>query len=160
RVAAVTQTVGRTPPSADRLPQTAGRLRVGFVSPDLRRHSVSYFLAPLIEHLDRARFEVVCYATGGQADDVTEVFRRQTDRWIDSQRSSDGELEARIRADRVDALIDLSGHAPGGRLAVFAQRPAKIQIGFLGYPTTTGLMAMDFRISDALVDPSDATQRS
>jgi protein O-GlcNAc transferase len=133
------------------------RIRIGFVSADLRRHSVSYFLEPVIERLDRVRFQVICYATGSIADEVTARLRAHADGWVECYSESDEALAARIRHDGIDVLIDLTGHAAGGRPAVFARRAAPAQIVFLGYPTATGLLNMDFRISDRFVDPPEET---
>lgn len=149
-------------PPARTTPRPPGqnRIRVGFVSPDLRRHSVSYFLEPVITRLDRSRFQVTCYATGARADEVTARLRAHAEGWVNCADYSDEALETRIRHDGIEVLIDLSGHATGGRPTLFARRPAMTQVAFLGYPTSTGLRALDFRISDPIVDPPGAPLRS
>lgn len=132
------------------------KLRIGYVSGDLRRHSVSYFLEPQLAAHDRNRFEVTAYRSGGTSDEVTERLRAHTSAWVDAVDLTDNELARRIRDDGIDVLIDLSGHTAEGRLAVFAQRPAPVQMTYLGYPTTTGLSTIDYRISDHAIDPIGA----
>jgi len=134
------------------------RLRIGYVSADLRRHSVAYFLEPLLEHHDRARFEVYAYANMAGGDAVTERMRGHTDHWRDVFGLSDAELAARVRADAVDILVDLSGHTRGNRLGAFARRAAPVQAGYLGYPATTGLATVETRITDAWADPPGMTE--
>jgi protein O-GlcNAc transferase len=129
------------------------RLRIGYVSADFRRHSVSYFVEPVLGRHDRGRFEIHCYSSNRADDAVTERLKGLVDRWHDCRELSDAELEVRVRADGIDILVDLSGLTTGNRLGVFARRPAAVQASWLGYPVTTGLEAIDFRLSDAVVDP-------
>lgn len=129
------------------------RLRIGYVSADFRRHSVSNFFGPALERHDRSQFEIWCYFNNRKADDVTARFLALADGWVDCADFSDDELERRIRADGIDILVDLSGHTSGNRLAVFARKPAPLQGTWLGYPTTTGLDTIDFRVTDWRVDP-------
>jgi len=131
------------------------RLRIGFVSPDFRIHSCAYFLLPLLSNLDRAAFEIVCYAEVARPDEVTERFRQLADLWRDTVGMSDRELTLQIAADGIDILLDLAGHTEGNRLPVFGLRPAQVQMSWLGYPNTTGLRTMDYRITDAIADPND-----
>jgi predicted O-linked N-acetylglucosamine transferase (SPINDLY family) len=131
-------------------------LRVGYVSPDMRAHSVSYFFEPLIAAHDRDAIETLCYAEVPRADAVTARLRAHADIWRDTVGMSDAELARRIRDDRVDILVDLAGHTAGGRLGVFALRPAPVQIAWLGYPNTTGLDAIQYRFTDAIADPPDS----
>ncbi|MDJ0685083.1 MAG: tetratricopeptide repeat protein [Alphaproteobacteria bacterium] len=142
------------PPIPSR-PADNARLRIGYVSPDFRNHPVGRFVAPLIEQHDASAFRVFCYATGRHDDAVTRRIRRAASDWIEAAIMSDDALAARIRADRIDLLIDLAGHTAGARLLCFARRPAPVQASWLGYPNTTGLTAMDYRISDAIADPDD-----
>jgi predicted O-linked N-acetylglucosamine transferase (SPINDLY family) len=130
------------------------RLRVGYVSPDLRLHSVAYFIEPVLAHHDRGGFEVVCYQTNSASDAVTERLRGYVDGWVAADRLSDQGLAERVRADAIDILVDLAGHTAGGRLLAFARRPAPVQASWLGYPTGTGLSAIGYRISDWEVDPA------
>ncbi|WP_374444879.1 tetratricopeptide repeat protein [Stella sp.] len=138
--------------SFDRDPER--RLRVGYLSPDFRTHSVAWFLAPLLAAHDRSRVEVVGYADLAEPDDMTARLRARCDLWRDVHGLEDTALAAQVRADAVDLLVDLAGHTAGNRLGVFARRPAPLQATWLGYPNTTGLTAIDFRITDAVCDPA------
>lgn len=129
------------------------RLRVGFLSSDLRRHSVAFFLEPILEHHDRAAIHTLCYMTSEETDDFTIRLRSLSDEWVDASRLNAAALAQRIRADRIDILIDLCGYSRGGRLAVMARRPAPVQATFLGWPTTTGVPTIDWRIVDSITDP-------
>jgi protein O-GlcNAc transferase len=134
------------------------RLRVGYVSADLRDHSVARFLEPLLAVRDRACFDVVCFYDGARADAVTARLRSLCDGWHDVYGLSNDAVAARVRSERIDVLIDLGGHTAGGsRLLTFARRPAPVQVTFLGYPNTTGLDAMDHRLTDAIADPPGAS---
>jgi predicted O-linked N-acetylglucosamine transferase (SPINDLY family) len=135
-------------------PDPGRRIRVGYVSPNFSRHSVGYFIAPVIAAHDRRRFEVYCYYTHRLSDDATARIRASADGWRDVATASDDALDALIRDDRIDVLVDLSGHCKGNRLAVFARKPASLQVTWLGYPDTTGLDAIDVRITDGIADPA------
>ncbi len=129
------------------------RLRVGFLSADLRRHAVASFLEPILRHLDRAEFEVVLYHDHSQVDEVSARLRALAAAWrhVAGQRAA--AVAARVRADRIDILIDLAGHTGINRLPLLARRLAPVQATYLGYPDTTGLAAMDYRLVDAITDP-------
>jgi predicted O-linked N-acetylglucosamine transferase (SPINDLY family) len=133
------------------------RIRIGYVSPDFWTHSVAYFIEPILECHDRDRFEIFCYADVARPDDTTDRLRRAAEYWCDSVAFGDRELFERIRADRIDILVDLSGHTGGNRLPVFGRRAAPVQISWIGYPATTGLSQMDYRISDGWADPEGET---
>ncbi|HXV07996.1 MAG TPA: tetratricopeptide repeat protein [Burkholderiales bacterium] len=151
--------------SARRFPRTAHvsvgadhlrpghRLRIGYLSGDLRRHPVAYFLEPVLRHHDHGRFEVFCYHTGADEDDLSARLRAHADHWRAVGRLSPDDLDRTLRADRLDLLVELSGHSDGHRLAVVARRVAPVQVSYLGYPNTTGLTAIDYRITDAQADP-------
>ena len=143
-------------PVAATLPHsTRGRkIRIGYVSPNFSRHSVGYFIEPVIRHHDRSQFEIFCYYAHARADDVTARFRAMADGWHDVADAKGAELAAMVRADRIDVLVDLAGHSKANRLEAFALRPAPVQMTWLGYPDTTGLAAMDMRITDAMADPA------
>ena len=133
----------------------ARRLRVGYLSPDFRGHSVAYFFEPLLARHDRGQVEAWCLYAGTAADATNARLRGLSDRWIDCAQMTDDELARRIRAEGIDILVDLAGHTRGNRLAVFARRPAPIQVTWLGYPTGTGFDAIDYRLTDGIVDPPD-----
>jgi predicted O-linked N-acetylglucosamine transferase (SPINDLY family) len=128
------------------------RLRVGYVSPDFRQHSVAYFLEPLLRCHDRDAIEVFCYAEVTWPDARTEQFKNLADRWVTTAGMSDEALAEHIRSDRIDILVDLAGHTAKNRLPVFASKPAPVQVTWLGYPNTTGLAAIDYRLVDAVTD--------
>lgn len=129
------------------------KLRVGFVSPDFRNHPSHRFLPQTLENLDRERFELFLYSTAEREDENTQVYKMLSNVWRASARMSVRELAKRIHDDRIDVLIDMAGHTAGGRLLVFHLRPAPVQVNWLGYPCTSGLQSMDYRITDSLVDP-------
>ena len=134
-------------------PDDRRRLRVGYVSGDFRRHSVGFFLMPLLAHHDRRRVEICCYAQVRRSDEMTVRFRRLADRWRSIVGQDTVRVADRIRQDGVDILVDLAGHSADNRLDVFARRPAPVQVTWLGYPGTTGSPAIAFRITDAVADP-------
>jgi protein O-GlcNAc transferase len=129
-------------------------LRVGFVSPDLRMHSVAYFLLPLLEASDKKTFHATCYATTNTTDAVMDRLRVASDAWCSLVGLSDDAAAQRIRDDRIDVLVDLSGHGANNRLLMFARKPAPVQAAYLGFIGTTGLATIDYRLTDSLVDPS------
>jgi protein O-GlcNAc transferase len=129
------------------------RLRVGYVSPDLRQHSVAYFTEPLLAAHDPDAVEVTCYAAVKKRDDVTERLQSRAGAWRNILGMSDAAAADWIRADCIDILVDLAGHTAGNRLGVFARRPAPVQATYIGYPNTTGLTRVDYRLTDADADP-------
>jgi predicted O-linked N-acetylglucosamine transferase (SPINDLY family) len=132
------------------------RLRVGYVSADFRNHSVAYFLEPLIMAHDRGAVEVYCYSNVALADATTVRFQALADQWRPIAGLTDEQAAAQIRADDIDILVDLGGHTSGSRLALFARKLAPTQVTYLGYPDTTGLATIDYRITDAWSDPPGA----
>jgi predicted O-linked N-acetylglucosamine transferase (SPINDLY family) len=133
--------------------RTSGRrVRVGYLSPDFRTHSVAFFIEPLLARHDRRDFEVFCYSDLAGADRVTERLRALADHWREVHSLSNNDLAAMVREDGVDILVDLAAHT-GHRLLAFARKPAPIQVTYLGYPNTTGLSSMDYRITDTWADP-------
>lgn len=142
---------GPEPILRDRSPDR--RLRVGYVSADFRQHSVAFFLLPLLEARDRTRCHVTCFSTNPKSDGVTARFRACADAWVSLVGRSDDAAAQQIRGEGIDILVDVSGHTAGNRLAVFARRPAPIQVSFLGFPASTGLSAIDCRLTDVWADP-------
>lgn len=131
-------------------------LRIGYVSSDFRTHAVGHFIEPILAHHDRRNVVPVCYSNSRAEDAATERMRAHAAEWRDIAALSDDEADALVRQDRIDILIDLSGHTRGNRLLVFARRPAPVQVTFLGYQATTGMSAIDYRLTDALADPPGA----
>lgn len=129
------------------------RLRVGYVSPDLRTHSIRHFLLPLLEHHDKRAVEVFAYAELIDEDAMTARYRRCADHWIPTVGMTDEALAERIRADGIDVLIDLAGHTAKNRLGVFARKPAPVSVSWLGYGYTTGLSAIDYMLTDDIGAP-------
>ncbi|HET9404729.1 MAG TPA: tetratricopeptide repeat protein, partial [Burkholderiales bacterium] len=136
-----------------------GRLRIGYLSPDFCRHPVASFIEPVLRAHDRARVQVFCYSNVAHPDEVTRRLEGLCDHWRDISGSSDEQVSERIRYDGIDILVDLAGHTGGGRLELFARKPAPVQVTWLGYPDTTGLRAMDYRLTDAFADPMQVTDR-
>jgi predicted O-linked N-acetylglucosamine transferase (SPINDLY family) len=128
-------------------------LRIGYVSPDLRNRSVGHFVEPIVTARDREGLRVFCYSTSAECDELTVRLREGCDGWVDAWGMDDRALTDRIRADGIDILVDLAGHTGGSRVAPFCWRAAPVQATYIGYPNTTGLPTMDFRIVDALTDP-------
>ena len=128
-------------------------IRLGLVSADLRLHSCAYFLEPILSRLDPARFELACYSNSTLEDAVTARFKGYAWRWRSVAGVTVAEADAMIRADKVDVLIECSGHTDSSRLDILAAKPAPVQGTFLGYPNTTGLSTIDFRIVDSISDP-------
>ena len=134
------------------------RLRVGYVSSDLHLHPVPFFLMPVLERHDRSQVEVFCYSYGSTEDFVTERVRKLSDHWRAAHGMSDEALADAIHADGIDVLVDLVGHTTKPRPGVFSQRPAPVQVSWIGYLNTTGLTRMDFRLCDQRTDPLATAQ--
>ncbi|HEV8548334.1 MAG TPA: tetratricopeptide repeat protein [Polyangiaceae bacterium] len=129
-------------------------LRLGYVSPDFRVHPVQQFLPRILEHHDRAAFELFLYSAVERPDAQTEWYRAFAgDHFRDIQRLTDVEAAELVRHDAIDLLVDLAVHSPGNRLRVFACKPAPVQITWLGYAGTTGLDSIDYRLTDPYFDP-------
>ena len=130
------------------------RLRVGFVSADFRTHSVGYFLEAPFSSYDRERMTIYCYSNSHLEDETTARLQPLVKEWRNIVGWADEKVIDAIQADEIDILVDLSGHTRGNRLTVFARKPAPIQVTWLGYPSiTTGLTAIDYRLSDEVADP-------
>jgi len=139
------------PHANDRNPDR--RLRIGYVSPHFRRHCQSFFTIPLLSNHDGEAFEIVCYADVRRPDAVTERIRGCAQVWRSILGMTDAEVARKIREDRIDILLDLTMHMANGRPLIFARKPAPVQVAWLAYPGTTGLSAMDYRLTDPHLDP-------
>ena len=129
------------------------RLRLGFISGDFKLHSVMYFFLPYLFQRDKARVETYIYSNTGSNDDVTEFVRQNSDKFESIVGWSDQRVAKQIEEDEIDIMVDLSGWTSGTRLESLVGKPAPIQVEYLGFPDTTGLEAMDYRISDQWADP-------
>lgn len=132
------------------------RLRIAYVSADFREHAIASFITPILAAHDRAGFDTYCYSSTEKLDAISAELRALASRWRDVRWLDDESLARMVRDDAIDILVDLSGHTSGNRLGVFARKPAPVQIAYLGYPATTGMSAMDYRITDPVVDPPGA----
>jgi protein O-GlcNAc transferase len=141
------------PHNNDRNPDR--RLRIGYVSGDLRWHSVGRNLLPLLHKHNREQFEIFCYAHVLRPDPLTQLLRQQTDGWRSIIGIPDEPVAEKIREDKIDILVDLAVHSADNRLLVFARKPAPVQVSYLGYCSSTGMEAMDYRLSDPHMDPED-----
>ena len=144
-------------PSAPRPPwrplAPGERLKIGYVSGDFVRHSVSYFIGGLLEKHDKTRFDITCYNNLGWGDAVTERFKACGHRWVECDGLSDEALRRKIQDDGIHILVDLAGHTANSRVFMFGLGVAPVQITYLGYPTVSGVPANDFRITDTVIDP-------
>ncbi len=144
---------GAVPASRPAARSERRRPRIGYLSPDFREHCQALFMLPLLEQHDRNAFEITCYSLVAQPDDYTRRMQGLVEHWVDVARADDATLEERIRGDRLDVLVDLTMHMGGGRSPVLTRKPAPVQIAWLAYPGTTGLAAIDYRLSDPRLDP-------
>lgn len=129
-------------------------LRVGYVAPYFHRHVAAQFLLPVLSRHDSARVIVFCYSGVKFPDDVTQAFKDMNHSWRDVAGLADDALARQIRADEIDILVDIALHMEGSRLLTFARKPAPVQVTWLGYPGTTGLTSIDYRLSDPYLDPA------
>jgi len=136
----------------------ARQLRVGFVSPYFRKHAMNFFFESVVEHHDRNAMKMFLYADVAQPDDYSERLQAHGAEWRRTVGYDDERLARAVRDDVIDILVDLSGHTPHNRLLAFARRPAPVQVTWNGYPNTTGMKAMDYRITDAYCDPPGTTE--
>ena len=134
---------------------TNRQLRIGLVSPDLRRHSVAYFIEALFRGRDHNAYRLYAYSVTCKEDEVSTRLRGHADRWHACCGWNDERLRRQILEDDIDILVDLAGHTGGNRLLLFGRRAAPVQISYLGYPDVTGLPTMDYRITDGRADPID-----
>jgi len=149
-------TARAAPHSVDRTPER--RLRIGYVSPHFCEHAVNFFTQPILQSHDRKQFDVYCYFDDDRPDDTSHLLEQSVAGWRNIFGQSDDDVASQIRADRIDILVDLTGHiGGGGRMLLFARKPAPVQVTYLGYQNTTGMQAMDYRLTDAYADPPGST---
>jgi protein O-GlcNAc transferase len=135
------------------------KLRVGFVSADFCQHPVGVFMEPLLRELAGGRFEIFAYADYKKPDSVSERMKATVPNWRETGSLTDAALAKAIHEDRIDVLFELTGHTALNRLDMFALKPAPVQATYLGYPSTTGLPTIDFRLTDANADPVGMTEK-
>ncbi len=136
------------------------KIRIGIVSSDLRKHSVAYFIEPLLSHADKENYDYYCYANVKVPDSFSKRIADMSTKWQSILQLSDVEAAELIRHDKIDILVDLGGHTADNRLKIFCLKPAPIQVSWLGYPDTTGLRAMDYRIADEYTEPEGSERYS
>ena len=139
-------------------PDPGRRLRIGYVSGDFRDHAVNYFFEPLLAHHDKGNFEFFAYANMHTEDAITARLKPGFDHWRNIRALGQDAAADLIESDGIDILVDMSGHMSGNRLLIFARKPAPIQATWLGFTTTTGVKAIDYRITDVYADPPGMTE--
>jgi len=130
------------------------KLKIGYVSPDFRNHPVSSLFEPFLKARKRDLFEVFCYSNVKKPDEITERIKMEADHWSSIAEKKAEDAADEIRRNEIDILVDLAGHTADHSLQVFMNKPAPIQVSWLGYPNTTGLEAMDYRFTDQVADPA------
>jgi protein O-GlcNAc transferase len=138
------------------IPDPDRPLRIGVISPDLREHPIASFIEPWFVHHDRQAFQIHCYSTAGLEDNTSRRLKGLVAAWHNAHPLGPAELVSKLHSDRLDMIIELSGHTLGNRLLALHARPAPVQVTYLGYPNTTGLRAIDYRIVDSTTDPPGA----
>ncbi|HTW93458.1 MAG TPA: tetratricopeptide repeat protein [Tepidisphaeraceae bacterium] len=129
------------------------QLRIGYVSCDFLNHASALFLLPLLRHHDRGQFHITCFSDVAKGTELTERMRSHVDSWHNTHKLSDEELAALVRAEKIDILVDLKLHTGGNRMLLFARKPAPVQVTWLGYPGTSGMETIDYRLTDPYLDP-------
>jgi len=133
-------------------------LKVGYVSRDFRAHPVAFFIEPILASHDHSRISVYTYLDLPQSDAITGQLRQHVENWRDITGMTDDDVAEQVRRDEIDILVDLGGHTAYNRLLVFARKPAPVQVTWLGYAATTGLLSIDYRITDEKADPPGMTE--
>jgi predicted O-linked N-acetylglucosamine transferase (SPINDLY family)/predicted SAM-dependent methyltransferase len=135
------------------------RIRVGYLSPDFCRHPVIFFIEAIIANHNHQKFEIYAYDDTHSPDEMTKRIETRVDKWRRIKGLDDEDVINIIKNDRIDILIDLAGHTGNNRLQIFGKKPAPIQVSYLGYPHSTGLPMMDYRITDKYADPNGYTEQ-
>ena len=138
--------------------ENARRLRIGYVSPDFKQHAVAHFIEPVLANHQKDVFEIYCYSNNPIMDSTTRHLQSLVPHWRDITGMTDQEAAKKIRDDGIDILVDLAGYTNLNRLMIFTLKPAPVQVTWIGYPNTTGLSRMDYRITDTLSDPIGQTE--
>ncbi len=134
-------------------------LKIGYVSSDLRFHVVAHFMEAILAHHDHEQFKITCYFNQTVEDEISLRFKSYVDQWVNCAFLSDKDLAQQIQVDEIDILVDLNGHSAKNRLLIFAQQSAPLQITYLGYPNTIGLNTIQYRMTDAHIDPPGSTEQ-
>jgi protein O-GlcNAc transferase len=142
------------------MPDPNRKLRVGYISPNFRNQAVSSFVLPILQHHDRSNIDIYCYSDVAVPDDITKRFQSYANQWHDCTGMSDEQLARQIRADRIDILVELTGHLGKGRLLTLAHRPAPVQISYIGYQGTTGVPTVDYVLTDEWADPTGIAEKN
>ncbi len=129
------------------------KLKIGYVSPDFKKHSVENFLKPVLKNHNHKKFEIYAFAELSQEDSTTQEYKSYVDQWVPTQGFTDWEMAQKIRELEIDVLVDVAGHTKGNRLGVFAYKPTPISLSWLGFGYTTGLSAIDYFLTDNIVAP-------
>jgi protein O-GlcNAc transferase len=145
--------------SFDNVRITTRRLKIGYVSPDFKKHSVAYFIEPVLSTHDKEGFEIFCYSDVLVPDEKTGLIQKYAHQWRNIVGLSDTQVSDLIHKDGIDILIDLAGHTACNRLLLFARKPAPVQVSWIGYSATTGLLTMDYKIVDNYTDPPGMTDQ-
>jgi len=132
------------------------KINIGYISPDFRNHPVGFFIYPILKSHDLSLFNIFCYSTTVQMDGMTQQIKETVHNWSDIRSLSDDAVCKVIQKDRIHILVDLAGHTTNSSIGVFAMKPAPVQVSYLGYPGTTGLPQIDYRITDQWADPPGA----
>lgn len=142
-----------TPKSYPNTPDRNKRIRIGFVSPDFKEHSIAYFVEPVFEHLNKKNFELVVFSTSSRGDATTVRLKSYANLWRDCT-AGIAATHKQIVKDQIDILVELTGHFASNQLPIFASKPAPVSITMIGYGNTTGLESINARIADQITDPS------
>ena len=134
------------------------KLRIGYVSPDFRKHSVNYFFEHVLDNHDRKKFTIYGYSSAPDEDETTERLKSKFDVWRRIHTIKNDDAAALIDEDKIDILIDMAGHTANNKLLVFARKPVPVQLSWLGYPATTGIKTIDYRITDHYAEPAGMTE--
>lgn len=132
---------------------TNNKIRIGYLSPDFRYHSVAYFIKPLLRHHNQDNFSIIGFSDCPSVDGMTTELQSLTESWCPVYGLDDNQLYQLINQQKIDILVDLAGHTANNRMGVFAAQAAPIQINYLGYPNTTGIQAVQYRLTDQWADP-------